>query len=498
MWVLSPSADPKVPDSGLLHAHMSDNGGMLLRTAGDFVLQRTDRIAVPVRLREPWDPEGDGPDVTEVKKPWKWSNPAPAAIAAQQRDHAAYLAKQSMQRYREANKDWSLAEELDLPLPANMVDALDGGQSEQALKEANLATSCLSMLKGGGFVLSDNCGGQIVMRDGQCIITAPNGVSIQSGKAVHAVAGTEIVMTAKGSVDIESADKDVRVVAKRNVQVLSREAGVLVESTAAADDPLMTGKGEKAESRGVVIKAANSRVWLRGATVHLSAMQDILAETVGSAVGAIRFVAEKLTAVARQLCFTGQDATGKAPVSGVFISSSGVNVGGASATIAADSVGVYQGSDTFSLGDRTFASAAPLATTKLNLSSDVKGLEREKGTWLAPYAPKQQPEFTFTFRDKSEYDTANTLVEPLWATLERANGAALTDLGERVHAETYPWPGKDAKMQKLSTERNVDSATGLPKKSADIAATGGEFESVAATKWPCKTGTETVETHIER
>lgn len=497
MWVLNPAESETAQDSGLFHAHISESGSALVRTAGDFVLQRTDRIAVPKRLREPWDPAGDKAGESKAKKPWKWSDPAPAAIAAQQRDHAAYLAHQAMQRYREADKDWRLPEERELPLPDDKTDTLDGGAS-QALEQADKVTSCLSMLKGGGFMLSDNCGGQIVMRDGQCIITAPNGVSIQSGKAIHAVAGTEVVMTAKGSVDIESADKDVRVAAKRNVQVLSREAGVLIESTAAADDPLMTEKGEKAESRGVVIKAENSRVWLRGATVHLSALLDVLAETVGSATGAIRFVTEKLTAVARQLCFTGQTATGKAPVSGVFITDSGVNIGGVSATIAADSVGVYQGSDTFSLGEVTTAGPAPLATTKLNLSREAKGLEREKGTWLSPYSPKQQPDFTFTFRDKSEYDTTNTLVEPLWATLERAGGATLTELGKREHAKTYPWPGKDAEMKKLSSERNVDTATGLPKQSADIVATGGAFESVAATKWPCKSDTETVKTHVER
>lgn len=132
--------------------------------------------------------------------------------------------------------------------------------------------SFLRFFDDGSVMLGSGCGVDLVMAGGRARISAPKGVDICPG-AEFSVLAEQIVMRAKGSVDLSSTDKDVRLKAEGNMQLLAGNGGtggVLVESKGRGTQEVFTNRyGEDVVSNGVLLRAAQSATAAFGKDIYL-------------------------------------------------------------------------------------------------------------------------------------------------------------------------------------------------------------------------------------
>jgi hypothetical protein len=92
--------------------------------------------------------------------------------------------------------------------------------------------SFITLAEDGSIVLADGYGSQITMSGGQIRLEAGGDVMLMSGARVVTLAN-EAIIRAKGSVDLSSSEKDVRLKAEKNMQLLAGndgQGGMLLES----------------------------------------------------------------------------------------------------------------------------------------------------------------------------------------------------------------------------------------------------------------------------
>jgi hypothetical protein len=117
--------------------------------------------------------------------------------------------------------------------------------------------SYLTLLDDGGVVIGDGFGAEIRMTGGSVFITAPGDVWMKGGRNVNSWAGHDVITKAKNSIDITATDKDVRIKAEKNMQVLagnSGTGGLLLESRGAGEYNF-EGVGEDIQSTGVMLRS---------------------------------------------------------------------------------------------------------------------------------------------------------------------------------------------------------------------------------------------------
>lgn len=124
----------------------------------------------------------------------------------------------------------------------------------------------------GTVQLAAGGGEELLMGGGRIRLSCPLGMELLPGAELVAWA-EQILLRAKGSVDISSTEKDVHVKAEVNVQVLAGNGGkgsVLVESRGEGDDHDYLNKyGEDAEGSGIVLKARKGQLALLGQDVYV-------------------------------------------------------------------------------------------------------------------------------------------------------------------------------------------------------------------------------------
>ena len=122
--------------------------------------------------------------------------------------------------------------------------------------------SYLTLLDDGGVVIGDGFGAEIRMTGGSVFITAPGDVWMKGGRNVNSWAGHDVITKAKNSIDITATDKDVRIKAEKNMQVLagnSGTGGLLLESRGAGEYDF-EGVGEDIQSTGVMLRSQRGPV----------------------------------------------------------------------------------------------------------------------------------------------------------------------------------------------------------------------------------------------
>lgn len=123
--------------------------------------------------------------------------------------------------------------------------------------------SYFHMGEDGSVVIGDGYGSQITMAGGQIRLEAGGDVMLMSGARVVTL-GKEAIVRAQGSVDISSSDKDVRLKAENNLQMLggnSGGGGVLIESKAQGVTQQYEQKsGEDVRGTGIVLLAKSGEI----------------------------------------------------------------------------------------------------------------------------------------------------------------------------------------------------------------------------------------------
>lgn len=124
----------------------------------------------------------------------------------------------------------------------------------------------------GTLHLSGGAGEEIVLGGGRVRIAAPHGVDICPG-GEFAVKAEQVVICAKGSIDLSSSERDVRIKAENNMQLLagnSGTGGMLLESRGTGTAQQYRNRfGEDVEGSGVVVRASSGTVALLGQDIYL-------------------------------------------------------------------------------------------------------------------------------------------------------------------------------------------------------------------------------------
>ncbi len=137
--------------------------------------------------------------------------------------------------------------------------------------------SGLVLLPDGGVKLFSGCGCEIVMSGGRIRMSAPGGIDVTPGTGFNVLAGDDIVLRAKKSVDVSAGSGDLRLKGEKNVQMLSNAGGVLIESKASGFIADFENKvGEDVVSGGVVLKSKNGQIVGLAGGVYFSTGGDSL------------------------------------------------------------------------------------------------------------------------------------------------------------------------------------------------------------------------------
>lgn len=501
-----PALDPETEeaenkDQGLLQVHADTSGRLMVRSAAGIMLERWDRIPVPKRIRQPWDPEGsrmeDLPDTLtdeDAKKPFNWDEKHPYGRALQLRDANAWRYLNAYWRLHNQStaaggKDFYLPEEQDLKTPDDQYD--EPGKGSEHFTKNDKRHAMMGLEDDGSIVLRDAWGSEIIMRGGNIIINAAAQIEVRSGKSTVVMAGHDAILRGRQSVDISSTEHDVRIKANVNLHMLAegrdeKGGGILIESKADGDVGLWEGKqGEGVISKGIVLKANKSRIFAQGKKVHLSGEDRVMLETFGEESGENN---GQLLLSARKLVSSMKNSTSLTTGEGAALTMSK-----RSAELVGDSVSLVGGSSANVIKDSKAMipllwagiGGAPYGDFQRAIASMYEYLQ---GTdWIMPYEPEQRADVKFTYRTIQEYGTVHAseiegkdfyVYQPFWAFMATAGSQMVPAKPEgwKEYAidGTKAWPGMGAgSYVKLTEEHNVASQDGVAKKRMELKDKGG-------------------------
>ena len=502
------TSDADTVNRGLMHAHVDSSGRLGVRSAGGISLERYDRIPIPKKKHEPWDPAGDkmvdiepGAKVAPV-----FDSNHPYGRSLQLRDAQAWRTKLALQRLNEQSqaadrKDYFLPEESQIPVPEDEYDSPGNAQADFAANDMRRAG--IHIEDDGSVIITDAWGSELIMRGGNIVLNCAGQIEARSGKSIVQLAGHDIIAKARKSLDLTATDNDVRVKANRNLQMVSEGrdgigGGILLESKSTSDSASYQGKGEQARGSGIVFKAANSRVFMQGRTVHMNARQRLIMEG---------FDADGETRNSQLLISFG--ALAASVVNDAIISAddnAGLLISRGVAMLAGDSAYVAGGNSLVLTRDAKMW----LPMQEADMDRDIykeKAQPRieeiyqtiqDNTSWLGSYAPANVDDIEFTYRSSAEYGTLTGtevknatkfyVYEASWAYMLRKGSSMidgeLEEWQESEISDTYPWPGKVAYETEcyviLDVESNILSgATGVAKNRKDMKSALGTLRPIS-------------------
>lgn len=276
-------------DTGLFQELLTLDGSYGIRSAKQVIIAKYPVIPVPRRKRAPEDAQGD--DYTENNdykfsgifgegdehkvRDWDSSSATlvpnmlrPSGIMDLMTHHYNW---KSTHPFFYHKKDYDYPEEGDTDGPLNQVEFYRGRREESYVfisptklnidsryGSVNYFKNAASFVitDDGSLVLSDGYGSQITMGGGQIRLEAGGDVMLMSGARVVTLADEAIIRT-KGSTDISSSEKDVRIKAEVNMQLLAGNAGyggMLLESKGAGVYQAYENKtGEQVIGSGITL-----------------------------------------------------------------------------------------------------------------------------------------------------------------------------------------------------------------------------------------------------
>ena len=476
---LNPNEYPKQnKDEGLIAVNVDGSGRLMISSAGDIILERTDRIPMPKKLKEAWDPTGELVDMSdpfETKKPFDWKpDDDPRNRSLWLRDGMAWYKRLLYQRNDEAKKDWFVPEEADLNVPRNeyeKVDKLLGLEYFDKLADKR-AVVCLGA--DGTITLRADGGAEIVLAGADIDINAPGDIRLKAGQNVVSL-GRDVIVKGKDSVDITATDHDVRLKAERNLHLYS-EKSILLQSNATGDSHNMSAdvKGEDQSHGGIILQAKQSRVFLHGKTVHLAGIQQIILETLDTVRGAVITATKRVLAVFKNMWNIAEQG--------------GMQIIGRQHYIIGQSVGTIGQRSNLMIKGKQIAVITPWADMQEDLYESMRNTADplvetylNNTDWLGSYKPTEREKIDFTYRTSQQYGTTDgqplappqrqfKLYEPFWAyMIDQGMGPAwlrgsLEDWTERKVHDTYPWPGEahyegGTPVRRLTEENNWEDYT---------------------------------------
>jgi hypothetical protein len=462
--------------------HLDNSGALNIVSSAGLGLSLCDRIPVPKRRHEAWDPAGDKPELADgdmfQKKVhfgfddeaggWPWLRNIQAMDAEPWEDALSY------QRYDELKKDFNTPEVSDLAVAPDKYDNLES-QTNHSRYPGRRAG--VKIEEDGSIRIWDNFGGEIYMRGGDMVLSCPGSIIMQPGKGIIGLADN-VIMKARTGVDITSEANNVRI-AGNNV-LMHAKSGMLLEADGESP-PEYSGTGDDVTGGGIVIKASRSMVVLWGQTV-----MSIGGRIVARAAANIIHVADSIMQGARNILM---ETNGSA---GVMLDGDSATVLGGSVTLAGgSSVGIFKGTQVMvplEWADSNFSIYGQMSP----LAAGRDTMYRVNDSWLAPMDSATRDSVRFTFRTSAQYgaDTGIETWQPSptmsvyqtrWQLLAVSGyqfiGVSPETWTETAVNSTYPWPGAESRSTAYVTVPGLDNVDPSTLDPLDRAKLSGTFRA---------------------
>ena len=495
--------EKKPKNTGLLHLNVNDNGRVLLRSAGGFALERSDRIPVPIRIRDMDDPEGidsadlDKEDELQFEMPEDDDgNQSPHYTPIALADKMAYDYRQAYARFLEhmteedrqagdsgdseqkstkaaedgdgdsEKSDFYLLNEEDVDTPEN-----DAGIPDRKIKpdelEANVGRrSGIYNLPDGSIIIRDAWGSELIFSGGNVTINTPGSVFFNTGYSLVTHAGDDIVLKARNSIDVDTTLHDITIHGDKSVKIVAgsddspSDGGVLIESFSFNSEVDFTDKGEDTELAGIVLKANDSHVSVLAKKEVLSAADEVRivtgAKEKNKRSGTVSIATTNIqVATAEGLTLSaGKEGSGM-----VFSDNNATIIGESMAFIAKDGV-------TFATNDQV---GVPLwldidydmTSNYFNLLKDFASAAKDDSlNYPVNDSVNLFKKHGFSFRDSKQCHTLTgieltdtpdnfMMYQPYWTVMAELEVGTMKEVETekwKMHTVDgeYPWPGTDA------------------------------------------------------
>jgi hypothetical protein len=508
------SMNDKPKDEGVLHANIDYDGRVAVRSAGGFSVERYDRIPVPFRKKYHWDPEGNQDDITqEIITPFETNEEYPHSRSLELSDRMALEFKRAYQRIDEYTKDFYIPEEGDSEIApkndANLKEEIKGGDNltKSHDVEANDGKrSGIYLGDDGSVIIRDGWGSEIVMEGGTITMSSPSNINILPGKSLVMLAGDDLIGKAFNSIDMYATNHDFRLKAERNIHICAGSddgeaplGGILIESKAdgiICDSGKIEdgGYGEDSISAGIYLKAPKSAI------VHDSKHATYKTKKIHEVITQLFKVKSKV------FISNSEGSTllaGKEGTSFLVLSNSAALTADNASIVYGSSAMVFNGGKIPILWDGEDSpdlSALKKALTIFNKDSVLFSDEEFKCMFFSCRTSEQCDTIEgIEVDNKSKFFTIN---EPYWSLLYKLGYKYIKGVQTQPWTElpvnnSYPWPGKDAYIEKAKylTVSDPGSAniqkdpkgTYIGKDRKEIKTTGSEitaksFEDYIITK----------------
>lgn len=270
--------------AGKFHAHVHNDGSLVVQSLADICLERVTRITVPVEQKRYDDSTGDQviEPSSDFLDTWKLDPQRPWTLAYHLREYARWLnSYHAYARFLRQSQDWSVPSEAASPAPEYSAREKDREAAIPAAHRSPRVTySCIRIMRDGSQVLADGYGSVITQAGGTTTIAAPIDVRIEAGRNIILTAGKSIFCKARHHVEIVAVMGALILKARTRFSALCERGTVLLKTfmTAGAATDATPAQHRFGDNKvGIVLSAPD-------ADVILSAGRQMTVEGVGKEV----------------------------------------------------------------------------------------------------------------------------------------------------------------------------------------------------------------------
>lgn len=204
--------------AGKARIHVGQDGGILVQSCSEIVMEHVTRIPVPIRISHEEDPQGvlmKEMDQLDSKFLKVWDTGGVTTehhTLFQLREYVRYLNQyHSLARIHQLSKDWAVPAEADAAAPDVGAGEEDRTKANKGLTYWKDCYSTIRIFRDGSTLIYDTYG--------NAVATGPYGVQISSTRHIHHYAAGDIVLKAGGSLFL-SARRHIEIMANRGALLL--------------------------------------------------------------------------------------------------------------------------------------------------------------------------------------------------------------------------------------------------------------------------------------
>ena len=483
---------PTVYDRGLLQLHAGLDGLLIVRSVKGIVLEKTNWIRVPTRIRTPEDPAGD--DATQIdyklRSAFGFDNTytdssQPFLYYLQLRDYLAQIEEDlNYSNFNAHPKDFFINGDYTKETPLGSLTYVDPITGTSFLKKR----SVVALMPNGGLSLSDAWGSAINMDGGNIYIQPAKDLFLQPMRHMVAKVGGNVSMAVNRDIDISSTTGGLRTKTALAQQLYSDKSGIVLQAngpaiptgTAPYNDPTLP----ISFVGGVALIAPNASVASYGSQVYLNGAYSTVLRSKDLFItsdNVIEMLSKSGCNInSRTVTITAAAKNGTAANSSIMLYSQG------SATLIGDT------STIVGIKDQTFA-VAKFGVNEIPVQGILDKQDKQKDFFTkldkiitdlnaqdpSKYLLSFQKDENFTntkflFPPSSAYGlTDSDIIPQTMVQLEEATFTGLHGLDKWVEKPvngTYPYPGADKRNCFVATTMKnvndinselVNKATGL-------------------------------------